>query len=339
MSGRIEAGGLSVRILIVGCGAVGQVYGLYLQKVGVELALYARPATADRLKQALELGGVPLFQTSYFRRRDVIAHRLDNYRVVTDVAESQKFRPDQIWFTTPSPVYYSEWFREFLLRVTSDRVVCFAPEGGRSEFPPDGVEDRLVFGGTTFMAWQGGPEGGGGQPGGVNFCLSPLGILLTGKEEACRDVKQLLQKAGFRVMIGEQDSHMQACVTAVMTTFVAGLELSGWSLGAFRKSPWLKDAAGACREAVMSQLPRTGAFQRALLGVTVLSTGFSLAAVLLPLLVPFDLEKYLKFHYLKTRDQTLTLLDVFVGDGKRQGLPVQKVLILLQELLGSDLEC
>ena len=65
------------------------------------------------------------------------------------------------------------------------------------------------------------------------------------------------------------------------------------------------------------------------------STGFFLATFFLPLLFPFDLEKYLKFHYLKTRDQTLTLLDVFARDGKRRGLPVENIRILLQGLLDS----
>jgi hypothetical protein len=325
-----------MKVLIVGCGAVGQVFGLFLQKAGVALGLYDRPAVVDKLKGALEQGGLPLFQLSRSHRRDPVAHRLQAYQVVGDVAESQRFKPDQIWFTTPSPVYYSEWFRDFLQKVPSERVVCFVPEGGRPEFFPEGSGgDRLVFGGTTFMAWQGDLEGGGGRSEGVNFWLSPLGIPLVGTEEACREVEQLLKKAGFRVMPGEQDSHMQASVTAVMTAFVAGLELSGWSLREFRKSPWLKRAAGAAHESALSQLPGAGTLTRVLLGASVLSMGFVLAAFFLPLLFPFDLEKYLKFHYMKTRDQTLALMDVFARDGKEQKLPVGDIQLLLQGLRDS----
>jgi len=327
-----------LKVLLVGSGAVGQVFGLYLIEAGVELGFYARPASADKLKQALEHGGIPLFQTSYFRRGDPVAHRLENYQVVTDVAESQRFKPDQIWFTTPSPVYYSEWFREFLQKVPSERVVCFAPEGGRSEFfPESGGEDRLVFGGITFISWQGDLEGGSGRPEGVNFWLPPLlGIPLIGTEKACREVEELLKKAGFRTMVKKKDFHKTlASVTAVMLAFVAGLELSGWSFRAFRKSPWLKRAACGSREAVLSQLTGTGIFTRTLLRILFSSTGFFLATIFLPLLFPFDLEKYLKFHYLKTRDQTLTLLDVFARDGKRRGLPVENIQVLLQGLLDS----
>ena len=152
-----------MKVLMVGCGAVGQVFGLHLQKAGVELGFYARPVAADKLKQASNYEGLLLFQLSHFHRRDPIAHRLEKYQVVTDVAGSQRFQPDQIWFATPSPIYYSEWFRDFLLQVPSERVVCFAPEGGRFEFIPEGEsEDRFVFGGITFVSWQGNLESGGG---------------------------------------------------------------------------------------------------------------------------------------------------------------------------------
>jgi 2-dehydropantoate 2-reductase len=148
-------------------------------------------------------------------------------------------------------------------------------------------------------------------------------------------VAGLLKKAGLRVDVKKQDSRMQASMTAVMTAFTAGLELAGWSLGAFRKSPWLNRAARASREAALSQLRGAGLFTRTLLGILCSSAGFFFIALILPMLFPFEIEKYLKFHYLKTRDQTLTLLDVFAKDGERRGQSVENIRILLQGLLES----
>jgi hypothetical protein len=321
-----------MKVLIVGCGAVGQVYALFLQKAGVELGLYDRPATAEKLRAALDHGGLPIYQVTYLNRRDPISHRLEEYRVIADAAEARRFAPDQIWFTVPSPVYYSEWFREFLREVPSRRVVCFIPEGGRSEFIPEGSGDRLVFGGTAFMAWQGGPEAGGGRAGGVNFWRAPLGIPLAGAREACRETGALLSQAGFSFTVDKAESRTQACITAVMTAFVAGLELSGWSLREYRRSLWRSRAAAACREAVLGQLPAAGAIQRALLSVPVLSAAFYLVSLLLPLLVPFDFEKYLKFHYTKTREQSIGLLELFAKDGEARSMPAEKIRGLLQAL-------
>jgi hypothetical protein len=324
-----------MKILIIGCGAVGRVYGLFLQKAGVELGLYDRPAVAEKLRQALGRGGLPLFQVTYRRRRDPIQHHLADYRVIADAGEARRFAPDQIWFTVPSPVYYTDWFREFVREVPSRRVVCFIPEGRRSEFVPEDGGGRFVFAGTAFMAWQGGPEAGGGRPEGVNFWRAPLGIPLAGAREACRDVGRILGQAGFSYTVDKPDSKTQACITAAMTTFTAGLELAGWSPAKFRTGPWRSRAAAACREAILGQLPAAGALQGALLAAPILSAAFFLVALFLPLLTPFDLEKYLRFHYTKTRDQTLALLDLFARDGESRKMPAENMRALLQGLRAS----
>ncbi len=52
-----------MKVLIVGCGAVGQVFGLSLQKAGVELGLYDRPAALVKLEQALGEAGTASFSS------------------------------------------------------------------------------------------------------------------------------------------------------------------------------------------------------------------------------------------------------------------------------------
>jgi hypothetical protein len=326
-----------MKILIVGCGAVGQVYGFILQKAGVELGLFDKPAVAEKLREALAHGGLPLYQVAHSHRSDPIERRLEKYRVIADAAEARRFAPDQIWFTVPSPAYYTEWFLAFLKEVPSQRVVCFTPEGGRPEFIPDDAGERFVFGGTAFMAWQGGPERGGGNPAGINFWLPPLGIPLAGSEQACREVGMILKQAGRGYTADKMDSRAQAGMTAAMTAFVAGLQLAGWSLGKYRRSPWLGRAAGACREMILAEQPKAGALTRALLGVPVLTAAFHFVALCLPKLVPFELEKYLRFHYTKTWEQSIGLLELFIYDGGRRKLPVEKTRMLLQALRGEGM--
>jgi hypothetical protein len=194
--------------------------------------------------------------------------------------------------------------------------------------------DRLVFGGITFIAWQGDLRGGGGQPEGVTFWRPPLlEIPIMGDEEACKEVVAVLKDAGFRAAVkGPDYSTMVASVTAVQLAIAAGLELSGWSFRAFRGSSWLRRVAAGSREAVLSQTSGAGAFTRLLVGLLLTPTGFVLATYFLPLLFPFDLRAYLTFHYLKTRDQTVTLLALFVEDGTRRGLPVENLRVMLQAL-------
>jgi ketopantoate reductase len=328
-----------MKILIVGSGAVGQVLGQHLQSAGFKLAFFARPESAARLQQALDSGGMPVFQITHRQKRKPIARRLETFQLVKDFGQAREFEPDQIWFTTPSPVYYSSWFRDFLRAVPSGRVVCFAPEGARPAFFLEGVpEDRLVFGGITFIAWQGDLEGGGGQPEGVTFWRPPLlEIPLVGDKEAGQEVAAVLQNAGFRAAVKDPDySQIVASTTAVQLALATGLELCGWSFGALRGSRWLRRVAAGSREAVLSQNPGAGPFARLLIGLLLSPAGLLLATLLLPLLFPFDLASYLKFHYLKTRDQTVTLLALFIDDGTRRGLPVENIRLLLQALNDSE---
>lgn len=327
------------KILIVGCGAVGQVFGLALQKAGVELGIYDRPEVLQRLQQARESGGLPVYQLSYFHRRHPLTHRLVSYQALSDVDACREFNPDQIWFATPSPLFYSAWFREFLGQVPSERVVCFAPEGARDEFYPESIDrERFVFGGITFMSWQANLEGDPDRPDGVTFWRPPLlGIPLVGSEKACRQVGALLKSGEMRFEIqkpGYQKS--LASITAVMSSFVAGLELAGWSMRAFRRSAWLGRAAHAAREGVLSQAPGPGIITRALQRVIFSTAGFYLVSLFLPLIFPFNLEKYLQFHYTKTREQTLSLLDLFARDGEKRSLPVGNIRALLQALQDQD---
>jgi hypothetical protein len=322
-----------MRILMVGSGAVGQVFGLHLQSAGVELAFFARPESVAKLQQALDGGGMPVFQISHRQKRNPIRWRLEKFQLVKGFGEAREFKPDQIWFTTPSPVYYSSWFKDFLREVPSGIVVCFAPEGARPEFFPDGEPgDRLVFGGITFIAWQGDLGEGGGQPGGVTFWRPPLlEIPFMGDKEACKEVVAVLKKAGFRAAVkGPDYGKMVASVAAVQLAIAAGLELSGWSFRAFRGSSWLRRVAAGSREAVLSQNSEAGALFRLLIRLLLSPSGFVLATFLLPPLFPFDLMAYLKFHYLKTRDQTITLLALFIEDGTRRGLGVENLRFLLQ---------
>jgi ketopantoate reductase len=325
-----------MKILIVGRGAVGQVYGLTLQNSGIILGFFDRSTELIKPNSVQEQHGFSLYQLSNKSSKKPVVHSLTAFKLISNISESRDFKPDQIWFTTPSQVYASDWFREFVQQVPSKRVVCFSPEGMRKEFFFDQNHDRFVFGGTTFMAWKGDLADQKNNPNDIHFWLSPIAVPLVGSSEACREVAEVLKMAGFIVSIGKPDSHLQASTTAVMTSFTAGLELAGWSLATYRKKQWIHCAAGACHEALLGQLTELSAITRLFLDVRFLSVCFKLATLILPLLPPFDLEKYLKFHYTKTHQQTLHLLELFRDDSKLHDIVTINCQALLMALLSKD---
>jgi len=317
-----------MKVLMVGPGAVGQVLGLHLRRAGVEPAFYARPRSAERLRRALKSGGLPVTATSHRHRRRPVEHRLDGYAVVTDIAESRRFAPDQIWFATPSTVFTTDWFREFLAAVPAEQIILFAPEGNRRELAlPDAVRERTVFGGITFTAWQGDLGDGGGRPGGVTYWMPPgASIPLMGEGAAVQGVAQVMAAGGLRAVAkGPEFQAMQGATTALLSALAVGLEQSAWSFKRLRRGQWLAGVAQCAQEAIATQLVRPGAITRGLLRIALSPAILYAASLVLPRFTPFDLERYMQFHYTKTRDQTMALLDLFIRDGVARGLPVEGV--------------
>ena len=52
--------------------------------------------------------------------------------------------------------------------------------------------------------------------------------------------------------------------------------------------------------------------------------------------MPFDINQYLGFHYRKTGKQSRKLLEIFIADGKKKGLPVGNIQTQLQALKDSE---
>lgn len=326
-----------MKIVFVGAGAVGKVFAQQLHTAGIDIAFYSRIESAEKLNAALETDGLSLVEINQNRNGDPVQHKLKNYQVLTDINSVRRFKPDQIWVTTQSQVLYSSWYRKFLEQVPKGKIICFAPEGKRSEFIPEKFrEERFVFGGITFIAWQGELGDGAGQRSETVYYWVPplLELALVGDTATCREVAQLLKMSGFRVSVkGDNYAKLQASLTGIMTAFTTGLELAGWSLNDFRRSEWLFIATKASRESVSSQLKESGFFTKSLFRLISTFFVFFLLTYILPYLFPFDIERYLKFHYIKAHEQTIHLLRLFINDGKEQSLPVGSIELLFDSLV------
>ena len=88
-----------LRILLIGAGAVGQVYGRHLQLGGAEVAFYVKPKYADEARAGYRM--YPLNQG-----RDVPAVVWKDFGVRTDLPATLAQGWDQVWLcvSTTAPV-------------------------------------------------------------------------------------------------------------------------------------------------------------------------------------------------------------------------------------------
>ena len=83
----------------------------------------------------------------------------------------------------------------------------------------------------------------------------------------------------------------------------------------------MKIAASSAREAAAIYRKTDFSLSRIVSKVIASPTSFYLVTIFLPLLFPFNMEKYLNFHFTKIREQTLSSMErdikIGVGRGKR----------------------
>lgn len=312
-----------MRVLIVGAGAVGTSYGWALQRAGHEVSYFVRPHYADDVRAGLRLYDLrsaapttplPVVPAAVYTEIDAVA--------------AERF--DVIIITVASPALRGAWFAPFLAASGDAAILALQPGLlDRELYLQHFREDRLIAGLITLIAYITPLPGETRYPQvgtalylppftkmpleGPADITDPLVAAFNAGGMPCRRTSGLAAQAGF--------------ASAMMNTQIIALELSGWSFAALRGSRALHTAHEAARQeiAIVAHKFKTSPPRGAAL---VRPWTMSLVTRVGPLLLPFDLEVYLKVHFSKVGDQTRAALQTYIDLGEAAGLPVDAVRVL-----------
>lgn len=313
-----------MRILIVGAGAVGQVYARHLQLGGAEIGLYVKPKYRDACAQGLTL--YP------FRERDGRKGKVFRPASIhTELEGVRRTAWDQVWICTSSPALRTGWLEGLANAVGNAIVVNLTPGPDDDAYIQNYVpEERLVRGLIVFIAYQAPLPGESWPQPGIAYWLPPLAATPFSGVHA-DSVIESLNRGGLRAKHDARAVATSVCATAVFMPLIAALEGAGWQFKALRRE-WLGLASRAAREAVAIVCKRHAVappvFARCvhpLLG--------RLATHVSRWMLPFDIEVYLRYHFTKVGDQTRELMQGYAREGRALGLPTAA----LEELIGRAL--
>lgn len=294
------------RILIIGSGAVGAVYGHHLVKAGCQVNFLVRDRQSPNSSMPRPL------------------HR---YRFVgKPVTEQQHLRVltqahrhwDQVWLTLPSDALYSDWLAE-QLAVFDDHtpLISWTPDfrdQAQLQQLWRGPLQRGLIGLISFhtpLPQQSTPESGFG------YLLPPRSAMLD-NSPAGRQAAALLRAGGLPSTVMKDLDWFAARSTALMITAISALELADWSLAKLAHSHWLSEASRAAREATAISAAFLGhRGSNHVPGPLLLRALMALA----PRVMPFDLESYLRYHFSKVSKQTRLMLDHWRDEGQHRALP------------------
>jgi len=300
------------RILIVGAGAVGQVYGHHLTLAGCDVSVLVKPKYAQAAKD-----GFWLHHHGIRRTEAIVQFKPDN--VYTDIPSARGIW-HQIWLCVPTPAIYEPWIDDLARYMTGEStIVSFQPGLDEYEYICTKFDqERVVQGMIGMISYQAPLPGEHLEPG-VAFMFPPFApSTFGGQRERATSVVELLHKSGCPAAV-RMDANEQAMLgTSMLTPMIAALEVANWSFKTLASGNLLRLALNASAEAATVVEGKSGAKSWFM---TKIRHPF-IFKMLLPLaesLTPFPLEKYLQYHFSKVRTQTIGNMRQFLEYGTSFG--------------------
>ena len=320
-------------VLIIGGGAVGQVYGHHLARAGAQVDVYVKPKYAEEAARGFVLyplgrkgqrrGGAD----AQGRARFVPAHVHTRFEDVSQQAY------DQVWLCVPADAVTDAFAREVAQNTGNATLVLLTPGlEDRARFALCGAEPRLVQGAISLISYQS-PLANESRPEpGVAYWFPPMSPSpFDGPSALAKPIVEMLRKGGCPAALRPGTARFAASASAIMMPHLVALEGANWSLRGLRKSGELALATQASREALDIVAKKHGVappFARRLVRPFAMRLLLSLA----PRLVPFDLETYLRYHFTKVGPQTRLMIRAYIERGLADHLPVAALTKLQQTL-------
>lgn len=316
-----------MRVLIVGAGSVGQVYGLYLQRGGAEVQVYIRPRYVEEARAGYVVYPPGQREPERFRPDGIVTTAAEVATVAADGGW------DQVWLCVSSTAIRGDWLQEIVAAAGEHLLVSLQPGLRDRELLEPLVPARdLCIGLITFSSWHAPLPGEALPEPGMAWWFPPLTPSLFEGPRAAEAVAGL-RAGGCPAREGPATLNA-ARGSAMLVTLVAAMECAGWTFAGLREPRWSGLAAGAGQQA-LATATRTLGVGKGPMGLVLQPWALRLATRIVPLVAPMDFEQFLTVHFTKVGDQTMLALEEWIAAGRRLELPVDQLVALRDALRES----
>ncbi len=291
-----------MRVLLIGAGAVGQVYGYHFQQGGAEVAFVVRPKYEAQVRQ-----GFDLYPLNRKRPREAPV-RFDGFGVFSDQAEALANGPwDAVVLCLSSTALRKgTWLAELAAGLGDATLLTLTPGIEDHALITELVPPSQVIGGLIGLSSYPGPLPGASLPTpGMAYWLPPrTKMAFSGPSERVSPVVDVLNAGGLPSKVVDDVKVSAAFAGPVLQFQIIALELVGWTFAGLRADKELMALTHrATREAFLVaekhlnvKTPRS----LRMLRPWQLRTVTRLA----PRVAPFDMERFFEKHFGKVGDQT-----------------------------------
>ena len=296
-----------MRALVIGAGAVGQVFGYHLWKGGADVSFLVKPKYVDECRRGFRLYHLPHLEPIEFAA--TITTALDGAY-------------DQIYITVSSTALRSGALDD-VLRASGDAILVKLQPGldDHAYLAARVAPARIVDGSISFLSYHA-PLPGETRftaPGMAYWCFPGKGPFSGERADA---VVAALRAGDLPAKRVRDVSRQAAFPGAILGAFVAALEAADWSFATMREGGFAKLGAHAAAEALRVVGRELGARPPVAMRLAARPIAFRTILRVAPTVVPVDLEAYMKAHFTKVGDQMHDGIQTYIDRGKAAGIPV-----------------
>ena len=315
-----------MNILVVGAGAVGQVYGRHLALGGTKVSFFVREKYAEEIRRGL------VFYPLNRSRPRVAPVRLELAadQVLTSLDEVAKQTWDAVILTMASPALRGDFLPSLAAVVGDATLVSLQPGSEDRGFMLAAfAEERVVAGMITVVSYQAPLPGETVPEPGMAYWFPPMAPApFSGPPERTRAIVDALKKGGLPSKVGADVPSSVMFPSVVLMTMLTALESVGWSFAELGRADNLKKVHAAATEAFA--IMGSASQRRAPLMLRLAVRPFWLRTILALArwVMPLDLEAYMKFHFTKVRAQTRLHMQSFIDQGAKVHYPTNALIAL-----------
>ena len=294
-------------ILIVGAGAVGQVYAYHLAKAGYQVHLLLREKYIAEAKQ-----GFTLYHLNQDKKRqqpisfnDFMCH--SNW----DSVAQQTI--DQVWLCVSSTALAHVDLLAMKAAIKQATVMVLQPDPADVQRVKQVFDSAQVVAGMINMISYYAPLAGESVPKeGVAFWILPVVPMpVEGAPQALAEVLAVLKSAKIPAVAQENFAAKNVHASSFLMVFLAVLELSDWQFKQLSANKSLLKTMINAQQEVFSALQAEYG-TKPNIALTCLKTWMMpMILKVAQHIAPLNMEVYMKAHFLKVREQTLMLLQAY----------------------------